>query len=49
MNEALHRKLLDRHIRHDYVSRPGAHDAAYWKNAIEYQLLFFYLFFSGKS
>jgi S-formylglutathione hydrolase FrmB len=49
VNEALHRKLLDMHIRHDYVSRPGAHNAAYWKNSIEYQLLFFYLFFSGES
>ncbi|MDR1332329.1 MAG: esterase family protein [Tannerella sp.] len=47
VNEALHKKLLEKHIPHDYVSRPGAHNGAYWKNAIEYQLLFFYLFFRG--
>jgi S-formylglutathione hydrolase FrmB len=49
VNEALHRKLLDHHIPHDYLTRPGGHDAAYWKNAIEYQLLFFHLFFERAS
>lgn len=49
VNEALHRKLIDRRIAHEYVSRPGKHDAAYWKNAIEYQLLFFHLFFSNAA
>lgn len=48
VNEALHRKLLDSHIPHDYLTRPGAHNAAYWKNAVEYQLLFFYLFFDSE-
>jgi enterochelin esterase-like enzyme len=45
VNETLHNKLLDSHIPHDYLTRPGAHNAAYRKNAVEYQLLFFYLFF----
>ncbi|MDR1406416.1 MAG: esterase family protein [Tannerella sp.] len=45
VNEALHKKLLEKRIPHDYTSRPGAHNNAYWKNAIEYQLLFFHLFF----
>ncbi|MDR1676648.1 MAG: esterase family protein [Tannerella sp.] len=49
VNEALHRKLLDRHIPHDYLTRPGQHNAAYWKNSIEYQLLFFHLFFDRTS
>jgi S-formylglutathione hydrolase FrmB len=49
VNEALHDKLLEKHIPHDYLSRPGAHNGAYWKNAIEYQLLFFYLFFQRSA
>jgi S-formylglutathione hydrolase FrmB len=47
VNEALHRKLLSLHVPHDYLTRPGGHNAAYWKNSIEYQLLFFHLFFNG--
>lgn len=45
VNEQLHKAMLNRNIRHDYISRPGAHDARYWSNSIEYQLLFFYHFF----
>jgi S-formylglutathione hydrolase FrmB len=45
VNEALHQKLLDNHIRHDYLTSPGIHNAAYWKNSIENQILFFHLFF----
>jgi S-formylglutathione hydrolase FrmB len=41
VNRNLHRKLLDMKIDHDYIERPGAHTAAYWKNSIDYQLLFF--------
>ncbi|MDR3261460.1 MAG: esterase family protein [Tannerella sp.] len=49
VNEALHEKLLHTHISHDYLTRPGGHNAAYWKNSIEYQLLFFHLFFQAKK
>lgn len=49
VNEKLHRKMLYNQIKHDYIIRPGAHNSAYWKNSIEYQLLFFHLFFSGKK
>ncbi|MDR2469729.1 MAG: esterase family protein [Tannerella sp.] len=49
VNETLHRKLLDLRIPHDYLTRPGGHNAAYWKNAIEYQLLFFDLFFNSQK
>ncbi|HEU4574877.1 MAG TPA: esterase family protein, partial [Chitinophagaceae bacterium] len=41
VNRALHQKLLAMKIDHDYTERPGAHNAAYWKNSINYQLLFF--------
>jgi len=40
-NIALHRKLLDLKIPHDYIERPGAHSWGYWTNALEYHLLFF--------
>lgn len=42
VNDNLHKALLDRKIKHDYISRPGQHDLDYWKNSILYQLLFFY-------
>lgn len=45
VNEKLHQKLLDRKIAHDYLTRPGAHNATYWNNSIDYQLLFFSKFF----
>ncbi|MEP6746684.1 MAG: alpha/beta hydrolase-fold protein [Bacteroidota bacterium] len=44
-NRSLHQKLLKLHIDHDYAERPGIHNAAYWKNSIDYQLLFFRKFF----
>lgn len=46
VNEKLHEKLLYNNIPHDYITRPGAHDAKYWNNAIDYQALFFAKFFS---
>jgi S-formylglutathione hydrolase FrmB len=44
-NRNLHQKLLKLRIEHDYAERPGIHHAAYWKNSIDYQLLFFRKFF----
>lgn len=44
-NRALHLKLLQRHIDHDYIERPGGHTWDYWRNAIPYELLFFRRFF----
>lgn len=41
VNEDLHRILLDRKVPHDYISRPGVHNRAYWKNSLLYQLQFF--------
>ena len=45
VNEKLHNELLSHRIPHDYLVRPGEHNAAYWRNSIEYQLLFFHLYF----
>ena len=41
VNRNLHRKLMELKIDHDYIERPGAHNNAYWRNSIDYQLLFF--------
>ncbi|MDR0743281.1 MAG: esterase family protein [Tannerella sp.] len=46
VNENLHKEMVYRNIKHDYISRPGVHNGAYWSNSIEYQLLFFSHFFS---
>ena len=40
VNENLHKEMVYRNIKHDYISRPGAHNGAYWRNSIKYQLLF---------
>ena len=40
VNNNLHETMLERNIAHDYITRPGAHNWAYWSNAIKYQLLF---------
>lgn len=45
VNCELHKKLLYLNIPHEFISRPGAHNAEYWKNAIKYHLLFFHNFF----
>jgi S-formylglutathione hydrolase FrmB len=44
-NRNLHQKLLKLRIEHDYTERPGLHSAGYWRNSIDYQLLFFRKFF----
>ncbi len=41
INRELHHKLLQNHVAHDYVERPGKHTWQYWVNALEYHLLFF--------
>jgi S-formylglutathione hydrolase FrmB len=46
VNRSLHQKLLDKKIDHDYIERPGSHNGAYWRNSIDYQLLFFWKFFN---
>ncbi|MBO0935698.1 esterase family protein [Fibrella sp. HMF5335] len=41
VNKALHQKLLQRNIAHDYIERPGGHTWDYWRGNVEYHLLFF--------
>lgn len=45
VNRALHLKLQNLKIEHDYAERPGAHNWAYWDNAINYEMLFLHRFF----
>lgn len=40
VNRELHETMLEKKIPHDYVERPGAHNADYWNNALDYHLLF---------
>lgn len=47
VNKALHEKLLYLNIAHDYIERPGVHNGAYWKNAVDYQILYFAKFFGA--
>ena len=46
VNKALHNKMLRLKISHEYIERPGKHDWNYWRNAVQYQLLFFSNYFS---
>jgi S-formylglutathione hydrolase FrmB len=49
VNRNLHEKLLTLKIDHDYTERPGEHNAAYWSNSIDYQLLFFKKYFDANN
>jgi S-formylglutathione hydrolase FrmB len=49
VNRRLHQKMLELNIPHDYIERPGKHDWDYWRNAVQYQLLFFKNYFAGKQ
>ncbi|WP_322030364.1 alpha/beta hydrolase family protein [Paraburkholderia sp. J76] len=40
-NRALHEKLVELGVPHDYAERPGGHTWSYWSNSIRYQVLFF--------
>lgn len=35
VNRELHRKLLKQGVEHEYIEKPGAHDAAYWAESID--------------
>jgi S-formylglutathione hydrolase FrmB len=47
-NRALHQRLLELKVPHDYTERPGGHTWAYWSNAIKYQVLYFSTKFTDK-
>lgn len=44
-NHALHEKMMRLKIPHEYTERPGKHDWNYWRNSVQYQLLFFANYF----
>ena len=48
-NKALHEKLLERNIPHDFTVRPGSHTWEYWGNSIQYQALFFSRYFNKEN
>lgn len=41
VNEDFNQRLEKLEVPHDYITRPGGHTWEYWRNAVEYQLLFF--------
>ena len=45
VNRAMHRRLTEAGVPHEYRERPGAHNAAYWSSAVNDQLAFFDRFF----
>lgn len=47
VNHALHEKLLQLKIAHEYIERPGQHNWDYWENAVKYQLLYFSNYFKS--
>ncbi len=49
INQQLHRGLLEADIPHDYIIRPGGHTWPYWRNAVQYQLLFFRSYFDAST
>jgi len=49
VNENLHEKLMEQHIPHDFIARPGNHSWAYWSNSINYQLLYMNLYFKKNN
>ena len=49
VNKNFHEKLLERGIDHDYIVRPGVHNADYWNNSIDYQWLFFKKYFDKNA
>lgn len=49
VNRALHRRLLELKVAHDYTERPGGHTWDYWSNAIQYQALYFANKFKEKA
>ena len=45
VNRSTHQKMLRLKISHDYIERPGGHNHPYWRNSIDYQLVYFRKFF----
>jgi S-formylglutathione hydrolase FrmB len=47
-NRALHQRMVELKVAHDYTERPGGHTWAYWSNAVNYQVLYFSTKFKDK-
>lgn len=45
VNNDFHNRLVERKVKHDFITRPGGHSGEYWNNSIDYQILFFDKFF----
>ena len=45
VNKAVHERLLEQKVGHDFIVRPGGHNNTYWNNSIDYQIKFFKKFF----
>ena len=48
VNKAVHERLLQQKVGHDFIARPGGHNRDYWNNSIGYQIKFFKKFFEKK-
>jgi S-formylglutathione hydrolase FrmB len=48
-NRIFHKKMLQLKIPHDYTERPGRHNWDYWRNSIQYHLLFFRNYFDRRK
>ena len=49
VNCDLHDKLLKAGIKHDFYVREGVHNWDYWRNSIQYQLLYFSNYFKAQQ
>ena len=49
MSRAVHARMLELKVPHDYIERPGRHDWNYWRTAVQYQLLFFRNYFDSQK
>lgn len=49
VNGNLHEKLMRRGVSHDFLMRPGEHNAAYWSVSLPYQMLFFQRYFRQQA
>ncbi|MBR4043908.1 MAG: esterase family protein [Bacteroidaceae bacterium] len=45
VNKAVHERLLEQKVGHDFIARPGGHGHKFWNNSIVYQIKFFKKFF----
>lgn len=49
VNCALHQKLMQQGVPHDFYVRPGRHHWPYWRGSIQHQLLFFDNYFKNNK